>query len=108
MNTLFCPTTGIVVFFDVVKGMPADVAERVKQHGGFWPALVSVLPALADGVVWAADVNGNARYHVAVKNSADVGRFLQLLHSRCWLAGFGWYETDETGQLIERSLVIHS
>jgi len=26
------------------KGMPAAVAGRVKEAGGFWPALVSVLP----------------------------------------------------------------
>jgi hypothetical protein len=27
--------------------MPAEVAERIEQHGGLWPSLVSVLPALA-------------------------------------------------------------
>jgi hypothetical protein len=30
------------------KGMPMAVAAQLKQHGGFWPALLSVLPALAD------------------------------------------------------------
>ena len=28
------------------KGMPTQVAQVIEQHGGFWPTLVSVLPAL--------------------------------------------------------------
>src|SRR5207302_673935 len=31
-----------------LKGMPPDVAARIEQHGGLWPSLVSVLPALAN------------------------------------------------------------
>jgi hypothetical protein len=30
------------------KGMPPAVAAELKRHGGFWPALLMVLPALKD------------------------------------------------------------
>ena len=30
------------------KGMPADVAAELKRLGGFWGALLTVLPALGD------------------------------------------------------------
>jgi hypothetical protein len=30
------------------KGMPSDVAERIKESGGYWTALLRVLPALGE------------------------------------------------------------
>ena len=38
----------LVLFDHDRKGMPATVAATLRRHGGFWPALVTVLPALAD------------------------------------------------------------
>ena len=43
--------------------------------------------------------------YVAVKDSADIERFLKTLHDRCWLAGFGWLMVGAGGQLLERSIV---
>ena len=28
------------------KGMPPEIAAEIKRHGGFWPALLSVMPTL--------------------------------------------------------------
>src|SRR5262249_8750694 len=40
-----CPAWAPIDFD--AKGMPADIAARVANAGGFWSTLVSVLPALA-------------------------------------------------------------
>ena len=41
-----------LVLFDYdTKGMPNDVAERIDGLGGFWPALVSVIPALGQPAI---------------------------------------------------------
>ena len=45
------------------KGMPATVAAELQRHGGFWPALLTVLPAL-DGR-GAADAELDQRRPVA-------------------------------------------
>ena len=43
------PGSPALALIDIdTKGMPAAVKDRFKAHGGFWPALVSVLPELAD------------------------------------------------------------
>jgi hypothetical protein len=103
------------------KGMPADVAERLAQAGGFWPALLSVMPML-DGVArirrastsaglfrqdTGQPVPGSNGVHVylEVEDAADGGRFLKALHDRCWLARLGWLMVGVGGQLLERSIV---
>ena len=43
--------------------------------------------------------------YVAVRDCADIERFLRVLHERCWLAGFGWYMVGAGGQLLDRSIV---
>jgi hypothetical protein len=43
--------------------------------------------------------------YIAVKDGTDIVRFLQTLHARCWLAGFGWLMVGAGGQLLERSIV---
>jgi len=103
------------------KGMPQAVADRIAKAGGYWPALTSVVPALADvaRVVRTSTSSGITRTHtgeplkgsngahvfLVVKDGADVERFLRTLHDRCWLAGFGWCMVGAGGQLLERSLI---
>jgi hypothetical protein len=103
------------------KGMPHDVSERLDQAGGFWPALISVVPGLSSVArvtrsstsagLFRDDTGerllGSSGLHVylLVQDGADVGRFLKTLHARCWLAGFGWTMVGAGGQLLERSIV---
>ncbi len=103
------------------KGMPAAVRERIKEAGGFWSALISVLPELATaGRVTRQSTSagisrtdtgerlaGSDGQHVfvLVRDGAAVERFLRTLHARCWLHGFGWLMVGAGGQLLERSIV---
>jgi hypothetical protein len=103
------------------KGMPESVKARIREIGGFWSALVSVLPALsmAGRIVRRSTSTGirrtdtgeslpgsNGRHiFVLVRDGADVERFLRGLHDRCWLAGFGWQMVGAGGQLLDRSIV---
>ncbi len=103
------------------KGMPADVAAETKRLGGFLPAIIAVLPAIGttsqvsrlstsaglfrtDTGARLAGSNG-VHLYLTVVNAADVTRFLQALHDRCWLAGLGWFEVGVAGQLLNRSIV---
>jgi hypothetical protein len=103
------------------KGMPEAIAARIVELGGFWPALVSVLPGLegaarverrstSAGLVHAetgAELPGSGGMHVFIlaRDSSDIERYLKALHQRCWLAGFGWMRVGGAGQLLERSIV---
>jgi hypothetical protein len=114
-----CATLALI---DVdTKGMPPAVSARIRALGGFWPALVSVLPELSDTgrVVRKSTTTGisradtgetllgsNGRHiFLLVQDGADVERFLRTLHDRCWLAGLGWMMVGAGGQLLERSIV---
>src|SRR5215472_2236257 len=103
------------------KGMPAELRARIDELGGFWPALISVLPALKNvarvtrrstsAVLSRSDtgerIPGSDGIHayVLLKDGSDGERFLKVLHERCWLAGFGWMMVGTAGQLLERSIV---
>jgi hypothetical protein len=103
------------------KGMPPDVARRLSDAGGFWGALASVIPGLekiarlmrasTSAGLFRTDTGarlpGSNGVHVylAVKDASDSARFLNDLHARCWLAGFGWMMVGAGGQLLERSIV---
>jgi hypothetical protein len=109
-----------LVDFDT-KGIPAGVAERLDREGGFWPALLSVIPELGGVARLArastsaglyhqgtgAPVPGSNGAHVylSVRDVADSARFLMALHDRCWLAGYGWMMVGAGGQVLERSIV---
>jgi hypothetical protein len=118
----FRPFTPAFTLFDHdTKGMSADVAARIAELGGLWPALVSVLPALAEVAqlrrrstsagLFRTDTGGpiagsdGAHVYVLVKDRADGERFLKALHARCSLAGLGWMMVGAGGQLLERSIV---
>ena len=103
------------------KGMPADVATRIRELGGVWAALVSVMPQLAklsrierkstSAGLFRTDTgnplpgSGGQHIYLAVKDGSDIERFLKTLHLRCWLAGLGWLMVGAGGQLLERSIV---
>jgi hypothetical protein len=103
------------------KGMPASVRNLIDEIGGFWPALVEVMPELAHTarVVRSSTSTGISRsdtgeklpgsngLHVflLVQDGADIERFLRVLHDRCWLAGLGWMMVGAGGALLERSIV---
>src|SRR6516165_3885499 len=103
------------------KGMPSTVAAEIKRVGYFWRALRTVLPALDDiarvgrcstsaglsRTDTGAALPGSDGIHayVAVKDGADIERFLRALHNRCWLAGLGWMIVSKSGALLERSIV---
>lgn len=103
------------------KGMPREVRTRIDDCGGFWAALVGVIPELASTarVARASTSSGLSRrdtgapvpgsdgqhIYVLVQDGADIERFLRTLHDRCWLAGLGWLMVGAGGQLLDRSLV---
>jgi hypothetical protein len=112
---------GIVLLDHDTKGMPDGVKRKLAELGGFWPALLTILPELQHvGSVSRAStsaglfrtdtgekVPGSDGRHVfvAIMNCTDAERFLKQLHWRCWLAGFGWMVVSSGGQLLEKSIV---
>ncbi len=107
-------------------GQPAlalieGVSARIREAGGVWPALVSVVPELAAAgrVLRRSTSSGISRadtgeklagsnglhVYVLVADGGDVERFLRALHDRCWLHGLGWMMVGAGGQLLERSIV---
>ena len=103
------------------KGMPVEIAAKVKEGGGFWRALVAVMPVLGDAArvrrrstsaglynrdtrKWLA---GSASEHtyIAVQDGTDIERALKTLHNRLWLAGYGYFVVSAAGQLLDRSII---
>ena len=103
------------------KGMPTAVAAKLERAGGFWGALLTVLPDLKDTAhlarhstsagLWRSDTgeglpgSDGVHVYVEVKDGGDTERFLRALHDRCWLAGLGWMMVSTSGALLERSIV---
>jgi hypothetical protein len=103
------------------KGMPDTIRARIKEAGGLWSALVSVLPEMettgrivrrstSTGIIrtdTGAALPGSNGLHIYLhaQDGADIERFLRTLHERCWLAGYGWHMVGAGGQLLDRSLV---
>jgi hypothetical protein len=103
------------------KGMPTEVHTKMTELGGFWPTLLSVLPALRGververrstsaglfnqetGVALAA--SDGMHVYPLLKDGRDGERFLKTLHERCWLKGLGWMIVGAGGQLLDRSIV---
>jgi hypothetical protein len=111
------------VLFDVdLKGMPETVRTRVEAAGGVWAALVSVVPELASTMrvmrlstsaglfcevpeLVRFPHSGGRHIFIAVQDVSDSKRFLEVMHQRCWNAGFGWLILNAAGQILERSLI---
>ena len=121
-DILYCKGQPAFALLDFdTKGMPHGVAKRLDATGGFWPALVAILPDLrstahlirrstsaglsrTDTGEQLPGSNGQHGY-VAVQDGTDIERFLRTLHARAWLAGFGWMMVGVAGHLLERSIV---
>lgn len=104
-----------------VKGMPPPVKVTLEALGGFWEALLAVMPDVADAArvvrrstssgIYRSDtgenLSGSDGLHafVLVRDGADIERFLKTLHDRCWLKGLGWMMVGAGGQLLDRSIV---
>ena len=103
------------------KGMPPRIAQRVEAAGGFRSALIEVIAELKDAAAvlrrststglsntdTGAEVAGSNGQHayVLALNGADIPRFLETLHERCWLAGYGWMLVGAAGQCLDRSII---
>ena len=103
------------------KGMPDIVRQRIEEVGGYWNALVTVLPELASAgrVERRSTTTGLSRsdtgekfpgsegrhIYILAEDGVDVDRFLRTLHDRCWIHGFGWHMVGAGGALLERSIV---
>jgi hypothetical protein len=110
----------VLLDFDT-KGMPPEVEQRIAKAGGYWKALVEVLPKLGSaGRVIRASTSaglkrsdtgeeiaesGGVHAYVAISDGTDAERFLQTFHERCWLNGLGWMIVGLAGQLLARSIV---
>jgi hypothetical protein len=106
------------------KGMPSEIAAKIESHGGFWKALVFVLPPLGmagyvirrstssglSNVDTGETYPGSSGLHVYIEevDGGDTERFLKTLHDRCWLAGLGWHLIGKAGQLLDRSIIDRS
>jgi hypothetical protein len=103
------------------KGMPASVSAAIGDAGGMWPALLSVMPGLAQAArvtrastsagLWRIDTgealphSGGEHHYILAVDGADIDRALRTLHDMCWLHGLGWYLIGASGQMLERSVV---
>lgn len=110
----------ILLDFDTA-GMPHAIRDRLDAAGGFWPALVEVIPALegAARVSRASTSSGLSRtdtgealpgsigQHIFIitADGADAARFLKALQDRCWLAGLGWLWVARNGTAHVRSVI---
>jgi RecA-family ATPase len=105
------------VLFDYdSKGKPSEIELK-----NFWQALVKVLPDLktAAHVVRRSTSSGLSRTDTGEKlpgsdgqhafiiaeDGRDSARFLETLHQRCWLAGYGWIWVDKAGRMHDRSII---
>lgn len=81
------------------KGMPEAMTKRIADLGGFWPALVTLMPEL-EGIaritrmstssgLYRTDTGerlpGSSGVHVylQITRGEDIAMFLQTLHERC-------------------------
>jgi hypothetical protein len=112
---------GVALLDFDTKGMPEEITARVAELGGFWGAVVSVVPEIrgAGRLMRASTSAGLFRtdtgerfagsngvhLYLLVADAADIERFLKTLHVRCWNAGLGWLMVGRAGQLLERSIL---
>jgi predicted P-loop ATPase len=103
------------------KDMPTEVAAKIEALGGFWGALVSVVPSLGaaghlarrstssglSNAETGENYRGSSGVHeyVEAEDGGDFERFLKTVHDRAWLTGLGWHAIGKAGQFLERSIV---
>jgi hypothetical protein len=106
------------------KDLPADIIEKLAGRSAF-DVLLSVIPELllTETLVRASSSAGILKpdgseqdatgLHIFVKiaDQRQSKSILQLMHDRCWEAGYGFFALAADGKLLERSLVdtsVHS
>ncbi len=122
-NFVYRPGYPALVLLDHdTKGMPPEIADRMRSLGGFEAALRStVLPELGSVArltrastsagLYRTDTgerlpaSNGVHLYLMIRNGTDVERFLKTLHVRLWLTGFGWLMIGIGGQVLERSIV---
>jgi putative DNA primase/helicase len=103
------------------KGMPRNVAAKLKNVGGFWKAVTEACPALTGAArVYRRSTSAglydkrtgerlkgsaNAHVYIEVNDGSDIERAGKTLHNRLWLAGYGYHVVGAVGQLLERSII---
>jgi hypothetical protein len=105
------------------KGMPVSTLTfiRKKGSGSYRDTLATIIPEIGrcaaversstSAGLYKVDTgeplpgSGGRHLYLQVVNGADIPRFLQVLHQRCWLAGFGWGMCAKNGAFLERSVV---
>jgi putative DNA primase/helicase len=103
------------------KGIPRQVADKLKRAGGFWKAIVATIPELARAARVSRSStsaglfdkatnkrlsrSANRHVYLAIKDGADIERVLKTLHDRLWLAGYGYFAIGAVGQLLDRSII---
>ncbi|MGB8901310.1 MAG: hypothetical protein WCC90_19665, partial [Methylocella sp.] len=119
-NFLFHPGKPAFALLDFDdKGMPAVVRDKLNEIGGFIEALKLIIPGFADAA-YIARRSTTAGIHNPITGETKEGgmhcfplladgskqhEFLQQVHQRLWVAGFGWHIIAKDGSLHERSLV---
>jgi putative DNA primase/helicase len=103
------------------KGTPVGVVSKLKEAGGFWKVITATIPDLTRAAhvsrpstsagLFHEETNerlggsSNRHVYVAVKDGTDIERALKTLHSRLWLAGFGYFVVGAVGQLLDRTII---
>jgi hypothetical protein len=102
------------------KGMPSGLRERVEASGGVLAVLHSICPGLRDatcvsrpsssaGVVavdsGATTQAGGSHSYVLIQDGGDAADFIDRLHNRLMLEGWGYAYVSEAGSILLRSLV---
>jgi hypothetical protein len=104
-----------------LKGQPREVADKLKELGGFWKAIITVVPEIAKAArvtrkstsaglyhhetnEWLGSTAGRHVY-IAVKDGSDIKRALETLRDRLWLSGLGYYVVGAAGQLLDRAII---
>lgn len=103
------------------KGMPPDITAGREANGGVWETICCICPGLKPaGRVERASTSGGTsnietgesfagsgglHIYIAVTDTADIPRALEVLFERLWLGGYGWINIGAAGQFLERSLI---
>jgi hypothetical protein len=103
------------------KGMPEKATTKLKEMGGFWSAVTTAVPAIANAARVSRRSTSSGLYHqdtgkklgaaanrhiyITVQDGADIERALKVLHDRLWLAGYGYFVVGAAGQLLDRSII---
>lgn len=105
-----------------LKGMPNDVAGRLKNKGGFegalrpllkcdYDVLARVVRASTSAGVYHTETgerfpdSGGQHLYLFAKDGNDIPRFLRDLQVRAWFDGFGWILVGKRGQKLIRSII---